>query len=176
MPSTSTSRRDSHRAPLGRYRKVSGTRLPPFWLLVSDHGAELLRHAEQLVGPGDAEDVLHDALLRALRAYPRLAHGDHLRAWLHRVLVTTAHDARRAVRREVLTATPPEVPTDPAHYDDAFESLVATLPAAGRQAITLRFVEDLDYEAIARRLGCSPPAARQRVSSGVRALRQEMTA
>ena len=154
---------------------MSGTRLPAFWILVSDHGAELLRHAEQLVGPSDAEDVLHDALLRALRAYPRLSHADHLRAWLHRVLVTTAYDARRARRREVLTAAPPERPSDPGHYDDAFESLVAALPAAGREAVTLRFVEDLDYEAIARRLGCSPPAARQRVSSGVRALRQEMT-
>jgi RNA polymerase sigma-70 factor (ECF subfamily) len=154
---------------------VSGPRLPAFWILVSDHGAELLRHAEQLVGPSDAEDVLHDALLRALRAYPRLSHADHLRAWLHRVLVTTAYDARRARRREVLTAAPPERPSDPGHYDDAFESLVAALPAAGREAVTLRFVEDLDYDAIARRLGCSPPAARQRVSSGVRALRQEMT-
>ena len=159
-----------------RYREVSAARLPPFWLLVADHGAELLRHAEQLVGPSDAEDVLHDALLRALRAYPRLAHADHLRAWLHRVLVTTAFDARRAARREVLTDAPPERPSEPTHYDDAFESLVAGLPEAGREAVKLRFVEDLDYEAIARRLGCSPPAARQRVSSGVRALRQEMTA
>ena len=158
-----------------RYRKVSGSSPPPFWLLVDEHGAELLRHAEQLVGSVDAEDILHDALLRALRAYPRIVHARHLRAWLHRVLVTTAYDARRKVRREVLTAEPPERPTDPAHYDDAFQSLVAGLPAAGREAVTLRFVEDLDYEAIARRLGCTPPAARQRVSSGVRALRQEMT-
>lgn len=159
-----------------RYRRVKATSPPPFWLLISDHGAELLRHSEQLVGPGDAEDVLHDALLRALRAYPRLAHADHLRAWLHRVLVTTAHDARRAARREMVTATVPERPTDPVHYDDAFESLVAALPEPGRAAVTLRFVEDLDYEAIARRLGCSATAARQRVSSGVRALRQEMNA
>ena len=154
---------------------MSGTPLPAFWLLVTEHGGELLRHAEQLVGPADAEDVLHDALLRALRAYPRLAHARHLRAWLHRVLVTTAHDARRAVRREVLTAEPPERAADPGHYDDAFQSLVAGLSEAGREAIALRFVEDLDYDAIARRLGCTPPAARQRVSSGVRALRQEMT-
>jgi RNA polymerase sigma-70 factor (ECF subfamily) len=154
---------------------VSAKGLPPFWLLVRDHGAELLRHAEQLAGPSDAEDVLHDALLRALRAYPRLAHAEHLRAWLHRVLVTTAHDARRATRREVLTAEPPERPTEPTDYDDAFAALVANLPDARREAITLRFVEDLDYEAIADRLGCSAPAARQRVSSGVRALRQEIT-
>ncbi len=49
-------------ARLVRYRKLSGTPLPPFWLLVTEHGAQLLRHAEQLVGPRDAEDDLHDAL------------------------------------------------------------------------------------------------------------------
>ena len=49
-----------------------------------------------------AEDVLQDALLRALRAYPRLRHADHLRAWLYRVTTTTALDLHRARRREVV--------------------------------------------------------------------------
>ena len=158
-----------------RYRKVSATPPPPFWLLVETHGDELLRHARRLVGARDAEDVLHDALLRALRAYPRLTHGDQLRAWLHRVVTTTASDSRRAGRWESPTADAPDAATAPELYDDAFESLVATLPESRRRAVTLRFVEDLDYDAIAERLGCSAPAARQRVSSGVRALREEMT-
>ena len=54
-----------------------------------------------------AEDVLQDALLRALRAYPRLRHADHLRAWLYRVTTTTALDLHRARRREVVTDEPP---------------------------------------------------------------------
>ena len=58
--------------------------LPPFWTLVETHGDELLVHARRLAGD-DAEDVLQDALLRALRAYPKLRHADHLRAWLYRV-------------------------------------------------------------------------------------------
>ena len=154
---------------------MSGTTPPPFWLLVETHGDELLRHARRLVGDGDAEDLLHDALLRALRAYPRLTHAGHLRAWLYRVVTTTAHDFRRASRWESSSPGPPEVATSPELYDDAFESLVAALPESRRRAVTLRFVEDLDYDAIAERLGCSTPAARQRVSSGVRALREELT-
>ena len=47
-----------------------------------------------------AEDVLQDALLRALRAYPRLRHAEHLRAWLYRVTTTAAIDPHRARRRE----------------------------------------------------------------------------
>jgi DNA-directed RNA polymerase specialized sigma24 family protein len=42
--------------------------------------------------------------------------------------------------------------------------------------VRLRFVDDLDYAAIAIRLQCSPEAARQRVSSGLRALRTSLEA
>ena len=41
-----------------------------------------------------------------------------------------------------------------------------------RTALRLRFVDDLDYDGIADRLGCSPVAARQRVSTAVRTLRE----
>lgn len=148
---------------------------PPFWSLVEAHGDELLRHARRLVGDSDAEDVLQESLLRALRAYPRLTHGDQLRAWLYRVTTTTAYDAHRARAREVLAEQPPAQGIEPEHYDDAFDALIAALPESRQAAVRLRFVEDLDYDTIARRLGCSPMAARQRVSAAVRSLRREMT-
>ena len=147
--------------------------LPPFWSLVEAHGDELLVHARRIAGDANGEDVLQDALLRALRAYPRLRHAEHLRAWLYRVTTTTALDHRRARRREVLTGEPPEQVTEPEHYDDTFDALIATLPAAAQSALRLRFVEDLDYEGIANRLGCSTVAARQRVSTAIRTLRTE---
>ena len=81
--------------------------LPPFWSLIERHGDELLAHARRMTDEQTAEDVLQDALLRALRAYPRLRHGDHLRAWLYRVTTTTALDVHRARRREVVTDEPP---------------------------------------------------------------------
>jgi RNA polymerase sigma-70 factor (ECF subfamily) len=62
-------------------------------------------------------------------------------------------------------------------YDaGAFESLIEPLPATARAALRLRFVDDLDYEGIATRLGCSPEAARQRVSTAVRNLRERHAA
>src|SRR3954467_135769 len=111
--------------------------LPPFWTLVETHGDELLVHARRLAGD-DAEDVLQDALLRALRAYPRLRHADHLRAWLYRVTTTTALDLHRARRREVVTDEPPTasvrglvtaslVAVEEEYDDGAFESLIAPL-------------------------------------------------
>jgi RNA polymerase sigma-70 factor (ECF subfamily) len=152
---------------------VSSVALPPFWSLVEAHGDELLVHARRMTGDANAEDVLQDALLRALRAYPRLRHAEHLRAWLYRVTTTTALDHIRARRREVLTGEPPAAVSEPEHYDDAFEAIIGALPDGTRAALRLRFVEDLDYERIAARLGCSPVAARQRVSTAIRTLRNQ---
>ena len=152
---------------------MSTVALPPFWSLVEAHGDELLVHARRLAGDAHAEDVLQDALLRALRAYPRLRHADHLRAWLYRVTTTAALDHHRSRRREVLTDEPPVAATEPELYDDAFESIIAPLPDGVQAALRLRFVEDLDYEGIASRLGCSTVAARQRVSTAIRTLRTQ---
>lgn len=149
--------------------------LPPFWRLVEAHGDELLAHARRLAGD-DAEDVLQEALLRGLKYYDRLEHGNHLRAWLYRVTTTTAFDWTKRRRR---TPVPHAVLDDdvveaPDHLA-GFEALIEGFTDGTRAALALRFVDDLEYEEIARRLGCSPAAARRRVSSAVKRLRERMT-
>jgi RNA polymerase sigma-70 factor (ECF subfamily) len=159
-----------------RFRSVTVVALPPFWTLVEQHGDELLAHARRLSGDDHAEDVLQDALLRALRAYPRLRHADHLRAWLYRVTTTAAIDAHRSRRREVPTDEVPAVAAEDTYDEGAFEALIAPLPETAQDALRLRFVDDLDYEAIAGALGISSVAARQRVSTAVRTLRERLAA
>jgi RNA polymerase sigma-70 factor (ECF subfamily) len=146
--------------------------LPPFATLIEAHGDELLAHARRLSGPDGAEDVLQDALLRALRAYPRLRHSEHLRAWLYRITTNAAMDRHRRGRREVAHPDPGrDLATEDPESLDGFEALIAGLSDGVRTTLRLRFVEDLSYDAIARRLDCSPEAARQRVSSALRTLR-----
>jgi RNA polymerase sigma-70 factor (ECF subfamily) len=157
-----------------RSKSVTAVALPPFWTLVEAHGDELLAHARRMAGDQHAEDVLQDALLRALRAYPRLRHADHLRAWLYRVTTTAAIDAHRARRREVPVDEVPAVATEDTYDEGAFEALIAPLPESAQAALRLRFVDDLDYEGIAGRLGISIVAARQRVSTAVRTLRERL--
>ena len=137
--------------------------LPPFWTLVETHGDELLVHARRLAGDEQAEDVLQDALLRALRAYPKLRHADHLRAWLYRVTTSAAMDHhRRAASARCATDDPPAVATYDALRRRRFESLIAPLNETARTALRLRFVDDLDYDGIAERArllgGRRPPA------------------
>jgi RNA polymerase sigma-70 factor (ECF subfamily) len=150
--------------------------LPPFFVLVDAHGEDLLLHARRLVGDQGAEDVVQDALVRALRAYPRLRHADHLRAWLFRITTNAAMDHHRARRREVPDADPAGAITVDPEQLDGFEDLIAPLTEPARAALRLRFVDDLEYEAIAGRLECSPEAARQRVSTALRTLRERTAA
>jgi RNA polymerase sigma-70 factor (ECF subfamily) len=57
---------------------------------------------------------------------------------------------------------------------DEIEDTFGSLPSGQRQAVELRVVDELSYEEVAAGLGCSPTAARVRVSRGLSALRQAM--
>ena len=149
---------------------------PPFQRLLDEHADALLRFCVAHAGAVDGDDVFQETVVAALRAYPRLRHADHLRAWLFRVTTNAAMDHHRARRREVPAPDPAgAVAVDPEQLD-GFEDLIAPLGEPARAALRLRFVDDLEYEVIAGRLDCSPEAARQRVSTALRTLRQRTTA
>ncbi|MPZ93244.1 MAG: sigma-70 family RNA polymerase sigma factor [Actinobacteria bacterium] len=147
--------------------------LPPFWTLVENHADELLRYARRLAGD-DAEDIVQEAFLRGLRSYPGLKHGDHLRAWLFRITTTTAFD-HSGKRREIPVADLSGETFEHSYDDGNFESIIEFLSDVNRDALRLRFVDDLAYEDIASKLGCSPAAARRRVSTAIGSLRERLT-
>jgi RNA polymerase sigma-70 factor, ECF subfamily len=149
------------------------TYLPPFWMLVENHADELLRYARRLVGD-DAEDIVQEAFLRGLRSYPSLKHADHLRAWLFRITTTTAFD-HSGRRREIPVADLTGETYEHSYDNGAFESIIESLSNANRDALRLRFVDDLAYDDIASKLGCTPAAARRRVSTAIGSLRERLT-
>ena len=155
-------------------------RLPPFQTLVDAHAGELHRFLVASVGPTDAEDCLQETLLSALRAYPRLRDGSHLRAWLYTIAQHKATDALRRHQRhraeDLDGVEPSRLGTIDAHelVDDDLWRKVRALPPKQRAAIVDRFALDLAYADIGERLGCSEEAARQNVASGLRRLRMEV--
>jgi RNA polymerase sigma factor (sigma-70 family) len=152
--------------------------LPPFEQLVDVHAAELHRFLIGLVGPTEAEDCLQETFMSALRAYPRLRHGEHLRAWLYTIAQRKATDSvRRRARRPTsdLDGVQVHASPGPEPADDGLWLTVRGLPPKQRVAIVHRFVLDLAYAEIASRMGTSEEAARQNVSAGLRRLRQEVT-
>ena len=145
------------------------------------HAVELHRFLIGSVGVERAEDCLQETLLSALRAYPRLAHGDNLRAWLYTIARRKATDSLRASARRpsgpsLAALMPSSEPSVPAHQvaDDGLWSEVRGLPAKQREAVVLRYVLDLDHRSIGERMGTTEEAARQNVSAGLRRLRKEM--
>lgn len=146
--------------------------VPPFERFYEAHKVEVLVFLRRRAGRDRADDLFQETFLRALRAYWRLEHGEHLRAW---VLTIAANAAVDAARRERTAA---ELVADPAAADGlpAFEELAPLtdgLPPKERAAVVLRYGYDLDYETIGAALGSNEQAARQAASSGVRRLRKD---
>ena len=146
--------------------------IPPFETFYAEHAGIVLSHLRRRLGAQAAEDAFQETFLRALRAYGRLQHGEHLRAWVFTIAGNVVIDTARRGGREHPTAEVPEVE----HIDGepAFRTisdLTETLPPKERAAVVLRYGYDLTYEEIASALQSSPDAARQAASSGVRRLR-----
>jgi RNA polymerase sigma factor (sigma-70 family) len=151
---------------------MEAVRVPPFERFYEEHKAPVLAQLRGMLGRDAAEDAFQETFLRALRAYPTLEHGRHLRAWALAIARNVAVDALR--RRRVTSADVPDLESvdEPLPYEE-LRRLTAELPQKERAAVFLRYGYDLSYDDIGSALGSSPEAARQAASSGVRRLRKK---
>jgi len=147
--------------------------IPPFERFYAEHRDEVYRLLARRMGRQRAEDAFQETFLRALRAYPALRHGTHLRAWVLTIARNVAVDAFRREQPTVELEEPIELPRRPAFAQ--LEHLTDTLPPTERAAVVLRYAYDLPYAAIGAALGSSEDAARQAASAGVRRLRRRET-
>ena len=153
--------------------------LPPEALL--EHAAWLRRLAEGLVrGEGDAEDLVQETWLAALRSPPR-AEGP-ARGWLGEVLrnarrMRARAQGRRARREAELgsltepAAPSPELLMARLEVQRRLASRVAALAEPQRSTILLRYFEGLSAAEIARRQGVPAGTVRWRLKTGLDRLR-----
>ena len=146
--------------------------VPPFETFYEAHKDEVHAFLRRRAGRERADDLFQDTFLRALRAYDRLEHGEHLRAWVLTIASRLVIDGARRERPQA------ELTGEHATEDGrpAFEELAPLtdgLPAKERAAVVLRYGYDLDYDEIGAALGSNGEAARQAASAGVRRLRKE---
>jgi RNA polymerase sigma factor (sigma-70 family) len=154
------------------------TELPPFQTLIDEHANDVMAVCRGAVGRTDADDCFQETFLAALRAYPKLEHGDNLRGWLMTIAHRKAVDHHRAQgRRPLPVAEVDEVSserTEAPAPDSGVWAQVDALPPKQRAAVTLRFAGDLRHAEIAAALGCSPEAARRSLHEGIKRLRKEL--
>jgi RNA polymerase sigma factor (sigma-70 family) len=146
--------------------------IPPFERFYGEHASDVLGYLRRLLGQR-AEDAWQETFLRALRAYDRLEHGRHLRAWVFTIATRVAMDELRTSSKMLLVEDVDGEPLEvgrPVYAE--IEHLTGELPPKERAAVVLRYGYDLPYDEIGTALGSSEEAARAAASSGVRRLRR----
>jgi RNA polymerase sigma factor (sigma-70 family) len=147
--------------------------IPPFESFYVEHRDAVFGFLARRLGRSAAEDAFQETFLRALRAYARLEHGRHLRAWIFTIAARVAIDTAKRKPGDALSPDnePAREDSRPAYLE--LEHLAEELPPAERAAVVLRYGYDLPYAEIGAALGSSEDAARQAASSGIRRLRKK---
>lgn len=142
-----------------------------YGVLVERSYARFLRFALRMLGDRrDAEEVVQDTFVRAYRALDRYEDRDRFSAWAFRILLNQCRTAygkqRTQARYFVASAAPPETPVDPAPESvwsrDVAQAL-ADLPADIREALLLKYIEEMSYEEIADLTGIGVSALKMRL-------------
>ncbi|MBA2559431.1 MAG: SigE family RNA polymerase sigma factor [Propionibacteriales bacterium] len=145
---------------------------------VEARSSSLFRTAYLMVGDHQlAQDLLQEALVKTLIAWPRLRDRANVEAYTRRIVVTTSISwRRRRSFHERPTGTLPEtVDPDPVNAVVTHDVVIAallTVPPRQRAAIVLRYYQDLTEAQTADVMGCSVGAVKSQVAAGLKRLRE----
>lgn len=142
------------------------------------HYNELFRYAMVLCGDrGDAEDLVHDALLKLVRHLRRLD-IEFERAYARKAIFNLFLSGKRRKLKEFLSDKRQPIEPDMAPnvvLRDEMLALLLTLPKRERAVITARFYLDLSEKETAELLGCSAGTVKSATSRGLAKLRNHHT-
>ena len=141
-------------------------------LLYRERLADFCRAAAAIAGdPELGRDAVQDAFARAVRTRRRYRGDGPLEAWVWRIVVNAARDARRRRR------PPVAAPIDAAATERTSEVRLPLelLTERQREVLFLHYYADLDYATIAAALGISPGTVGATLSTARRTLRQALT-
>ena len=159
-------------------QRVKAGETEAFAVLVDRHHDRLSRYALHMLGNrADAEEAVQDTFVRAYRALAKYEERDQFSSWLMRILANRC--------RTIAAKRPNFEPLDPALFEfkpgeDQAEKMavredlafaLAQLPADQREAVTLRFAEDLSFDEMAAVTGAGVSALKMRVKRACGRLR-----
>jgi RNA polymerase sigma-70 factor, ECF subfamily len=163
---------------MGRWLRGDGA---AFEALVGRWQGPVARFLFRYTGRADlVPDLCQEAFLRVYQAGPRYREGGAFPAWLFRIALNVARDARRRRRRDPvpLNGAEPVDPTAPAEALCRRRELAAwmaraaaELPEALRVVLALRHDEGLSFEEIARLTGAPASTVKSRFAAALGRLR-----
>jgi RNA polymerase sigma-70 factor (ECF subfamily) len=175
------------------FRRVTADEQEAFASQVLEFLAPLYGAALRLTRDrADAEDLVQDTVVKALRFSGRFTPGTNLKAWLYTILHNTWRNRRRGAARDTVDIDSPRVEAAAddgpsaadtperillrASLDADLQAALDSLPEAFREAVWLRDVEEFSYAEIAAMLGVPIGTVMSRISRGRRLLFETLSA
>jgi len=133
-----------------------------------------------------AREATQETGLRFLKALPAFRGDSQLQTWSLGIALNVAREMRRKSRPlpdgagDHMTATRPAMPrpddaADIAEQRDALRSVLVDLPDRQREAIVLRFFEEMSVEDTAAAMGCAQGTVKATVHQALRSLKQRLS-
>jgi RNA polymerase sigma-70 factor (ECF subfamily) len=160
-------------------RRVLSGDVEAFALLVDRHHGRMARYAFHLLGSeAEAEEAVQDSFVRAYRSLVTYREQERFGAWILRILVNRCRTRLvRDKRREevaaawVREAEQPFEPSERLAMRDELAVALAQLPGEQREAVVLRYADELGYDEISSITGAGISALKMRVKRGCERLR-----
>ncbi len=136
--------------------------------MMNRYGTDIKRFCLlQLRDASQAEDAAQDVFIKAWRALGTFRGDSGEKTWLLRIAANTCRDYQRTgwFRFMDRSVTPEDVERGVVFEfpDDSLSKAITALPALLRQAVTLRYFEELSIREMAQVLAVSEATAKRRV-------------
>lgn len=160
--------------------------LEAFALLVDRYQDEFTAYAKHMTGSADeAADIVQESLVRAYRSLRRCGDPDRFKGWLFRIVSNQCktHVTRRKRREKeriddvaYALRSPHEADADAreAELRQQLEDALQELPSDQREALVLKYIQELSIEEMAEMVGASSSALKMRLKRGREALREKL--
>ncbi|MCP3915629.1 MAG: sigma-70 family RNA polymerase sigma factor [bacterium] len=159
------------------HRARSGDRVA-FAALYERHTPMVHGILVSLVRPQEADDLLQDVFLSALRAIDRLTDAERIGPWLASIARNKGRDLLRSRRPEIDLEQAPEPAASQGDGDDdeaeRVLGVLRELPEAYRETLSLRLVEGLTGAEIAEQTGLTHGSVRVNLHRGMKLLRERL--
>jgi RNA polymerase sigma-70 factor (ECF subfamily) len=169
------SEREQYRAAIHGDRKA-------FEMIIRTHSRALFAIAYGILqNREEAEDVVQDALIKAWKSRWRVRDPEKFPAWLSTIARYRARDVFRkrrplplAEEMKEFSDAPISTSSSTGDMDRQVHTALAGLPELHRTALSLRYLEDMDYRTIENRLGLSNGALRGILGRALAAMRKQL--